>query len=71
LSTTVYFQYGTATGKYQYNSTVKTVGESVAVPVAIKVYDLTPNTDYYYRIVAQCDAQIIFGTENNFKTDRQ
>ena len=53
-STTVTFEYGTDTGYgITYTADQSPVSGSTDTAVSVTIYELSPNTTYHYRVVAQ------------------
>ena len=70
LSTTVWFQYGTISGSYTNTSSTQSIIGLSNTSVSINISGLSPNTTYYYRIVAQNSAgTITYGSETSFTTN--
>jgi len=67
-STTVWFQYGTASGSYGNTSSSQVVSGSSNTTVSISISSLSSNTTYYYRIVAANSAGTSYGSEASFAT---
>lgn len=70
LLTTAWFEYGTASSKYNYTTSTQTVSESSNTTVSINTGSLPIRTGFpytfYYRIVAQNDAGTSYGNEKSF-----
>ena len=67
-STTAWFEYGKASGAYDKTTTTQGVSGSSYTSVSIYVSGLSSGTGYYYRLVAQNNAGISYGSENSFTT---
>ena len=66
--TTVTFAYGLDTG-YGLTATVPSAVTGAAdTPVSAILADLTPNTTYHYRVVAENEAGIAFGADRTLST---
>jgi choice-of-anchor A domain-containing protein len=70
---TVMFQWGTSSGSYPNTITANpaTVTGTTATAVSALLAGLTPNTTYYYRVVATSGALISNGSEQSFRTSAQ
>jgi hypothetical protein len=68
LSTTAWFNYGITSGSYTGTSTTQSVSGSSDTSVSIYVSGLSSGTGYYYRLVAQNNAGVSYGSENSFTT---
>ncbi len=68
LSTTAWFNYGIASGSYTGTSTTQSVSGSSDTSVSIYVSGLSSGTGYYYRLVAQNNAGVSYGSEKSFTT---
>ncbi len=66
LSTTVWFEYGVQSGKYDYQTTTQTISGSSYLDVSATVTGLTVGTTYYYRIAAMNSAGTSYGKETKF-----
>ena len=66
--TTVWFDYGEASGSYDKQSSTETVAGSSNTAVSITIRGLLPTTTYYYRIAAESDAGTSYGDEMSFTT---
>jgi hypothetical protein len=65
----VYFQYGTATGVY--TGQTSTAALTGGTPTEVVIQGLTPDTQYYYRMVSSKDGtNWENGTEHSFHTQR-
>jgi hypothetical protein len=70
-STSVTFEWGTTAGGPYPNTetaTPDTVSGTSTTPVSTALTGLTPNTTYYYRVVATNSAGTTFGNEQSFTT---
>ncbi|HBR15330.1 MAG TPA: hypothetical protein DD723_07295 [Candidatus Omnitrophica bacterium] len=67
-STTVWFQYGTASGSYTGLTTTQTLSGSNSLSVASTLSGLSSGKTYYYRVAAQNSAGIRYGNELSFTT---
>lgn len=65
---TAWFQYGTASGYYSSTSSTQTVSGTDITIVSIGISGLSPDTPYYYRIVAQNSELFLYGLEKSFTT---
>jgi uncharacterized repeat protein (TIGR03803 family) len=66
--TTVYFQYGTTT-TYSLKTPKVTISPGFfAAPVSVMLGNLTPNTQYHYRIVAESGGGTTNGADETFTT---
>ncbi len=65
---TAWFQYGTASGFYRSTSSTQTVSGNEITIVSIGISGLSPNTPYYYRILAQNSELSLYGLEKSFTT---
>lgn len=65
---TAWFQYGTASGFYSSTSSTQSVSGNEITIVSIGITGLSPNTPYYYRIVAQNSELSLYGLEKSFTT---
>ncbi|MFO0794405.1 MAG: hypothetical protein U0586_10125 [Candidatus Brocadiaceae bacterium] len=70
LKTSVWFQYGTASGSYEAISSVKTLKKwrSLDTGISIKINGLSSQTTYFYRIAAENEAGTTYGEEKKFTT---
>ncbi len=66
----IYYEYGTASGSYQYETDVSTLISGTPNNVTIK--GLSPNARYYYRMVTSLDDVnwVAEGSEHQFQTQR-
>ncbi|MFA6397877.1 MAG: hypothetical protein WDK96_03495 [Candidatus Paceibacterota bacterium] len=67
LSTNAWFEYGTTTALGN-TTQVQTIGSSGSIAYSQAIYNLNPNTNYYFRAVAQNGAGTSQGNILNFKT---
>ena len=67
-STTAWFEYGKTSGAYDKTTTTQGVSGSSDTSVGIYVSGLSSGTGYYYRLVAQNNAGVSYGSENSFTT---
>lgn len=68
LSTTVWFEYGVASGSYTNKTSTQSVSGTNESTISISISGLSASKTYYHRIVAQNSAGIKYGTEENFTT---
>ncbi len=73
LSTKTWFEYGIinefySRGLYGNISPAQNINGSVSTMASIPIDELSPETTYYYRFVAQSSAGIVHGIENKFTT---
>lgn len=69
LSTTAWFEYGTASGSYSNTSlTMGISGGSSDWSVSINISGLSAGTTYYYRLIASNIVGITYGNEESFTT---
>ena len=68
LSTTVWFNYGTASDTYTDTSATQIISGPCTDNISIDISGLSPNTTYYYRIVAQNSEGTYYGGEMSFTT---
>jgi len=66
LSTTVWFEYGTVQGTYQYKTDTQSLSGSSYTSVSAAITGLTAGTTYYYRIVAKNSVGTSYGEEMEF-----
>ncbi|MCF6157375.1 MAG: hypothetical protein E3K32_02110 [wastewater metagenome] len=71
--TTVWFEYGTASGEYTSQTTAEVIGHDGEMRelVSKKINELTPGVTYYYRVVAQNIVGTTHGDEVSFTTVAQ
>lgn len=67
-STTAWFEYGKSSGTYDKTTTTQDVSGSSDTSVSIYVSGLSSGTGYYYRLVAQNNAGVSYGSETSFST---
>ncbi len=65
-STTVWFEYGTLSGTYNYQTSTQSISGSSYTSVSATITGLTVGTKYYYRIAAQNSAGTSYGKEMSF-----
>lgn len=65
-STTVWFEYGTLSGTYNYQTSTQSLSGSSYTSVSATITGLTVGTKYYYRIAAQNSAGTSYGEEMSF-----
>ncbi len=68
LTTTVWFEYGTASGSYGSKSSTHSVSGTGDTAISIGVNGLSGGQTYYYRIVSQNSAGTSYGSERSFTT---
>ena len=68
LSTTTWFEYGTATGTYNTTTPTQVISGLNDVAVNADITGLLQSKGYYYRIVAQNIAGTVYGSEMTLKT---
>ena len=68
LSTTVYFQHGTTPGNYTGRTSNQSLAATSTTAVSVQLSSLSPNTRYYYRVVATNSAGTSYGEEMSFIT---
>jgi len=66
LSTTAWFEYGTLSGTYNYQTSTQSVSGSSYTNVSATITGLTVGTKYYYRIAAKNSAGTSYGKEMSF-----
>jgi hypothetical protein len=70
LETEFRFEYGTSS-RYGSTTTESVAGAGMSpVPVSAKLQQLSPNTEYHYRLVAISSAGTTYGAERTFKTPK-
>jgi len=67
-ATSAYYQYGATSGSYSGTSTTQSVSGTTNMAVNIGISGLTAATNYYYRIVAQGNGVMTYGSEASFTT---
>ena len=67
-SATVWFEYGSYSGLYDYSTSSQTISGSDDQTISISVSNLYADTKYYYRIVAESDIGTTYGDEMSFTT---
>ena len=65
-STTVWFQYGTATGSYSSTTSTQVMSGTTTAGVSAALSGLSPWVTYYYRIAGQNDSGTTYGSESSF-----
>jgi len=65
-STTAWFEYGTLSGTYNYQTSTQSVSGSSYTNVSATITGLTVGTKYYYRIAAKNSAGTSYGKEMEF-----
>ena len=68
LSTTIWFEYGMASGTYSNNTSTQDISGSSNVAVSIDINGLLPAKTFYFRVVAQNSAGTAYGSEMSFVT---
>ncbi len=68
LSTTVWFEYGVASGSYASSSATQSISGSSDTTVSFSISGLSEAKTYYYRLVAQNSAGTTYGSEMSCST---
>jgi len=68
IDTTYYFQYGTSTSYGSTTSSTTLGAGTIATSVNTLISGLTPNSTYYYRLVATNDGGISYSAGKSFST---
>jgi subtilase family serine protease len=66
--TQVYWQYGTSVGYGQQTAATDAGSAPGATPVSASITDLSPDTEYHFRLVATSSAGTNYGYDNTFFT---
>lgn len=63
-----YFEYGTSRAFGHRTATHYAGAQQPPLTVLAHLRDLSPNREYFYRVVAICDTGVVFGVDKSFQT---